>query len=117
MQLNGQPLALSEIAAVALGDTVVEVSPSAHPRVLASRKVIENIIARDAVVYGVSTGFGKLSDVRISLGYPRATPSGKRPIVLMALPKCPGVSRTTNAPHGSESVRFVSSNETAGGRP
>jgi len=65
MQLNGQPLALSEIAAVALGDTVVEVSPSAHPRVLASRKVIENIIARDAVVYGVSTGFGKLSDVRI----------------------------------------------------
>src|SRR6266852_799071 len=65
MQLNGQPLALSEIAAVALGDTLVEVSPSARPRVLSSRKVIENIIARDAVVYGVSTGFGKLSDVRI----------------------------------------------------
>src|SRR5437899_2627720 len=65
MQLNGQPLTLSEIAAVALGDTVVQVSPSAYPRVLASRKIIENIIARDAVVYGVSTGFGKLSDVRI----------------------------------------------------
>ncbi len=65
MQLNGQPLALSDIAAVALGDTVVEVSPSAHPRVLASRKVIEDIIARDAVVYGVNTGFGKLADVRI----------------------------------------------------
>ncbi len=65
MQLNGQPLALSDIAAVALGDTVVEVSPSAHPRVLASRKVIEDIIGRDAVVYGVNTGFGKLADVRI----------------------------------------------------
>jgi histidine ammonia-lyase len=65
MQLNGQPLALSEIAAVALGDVRVEVSPSAHPRVLASRKVIEDIIARDAVVYGVNTGFGKLADVRI----------------------------------------------------
>jgi histidine ammonia-lyase len=65
MQLNGQPLALSEIAAVALGDTLVEVSPSVHPRVLASRKVIENIMARDAVVYGVNTGFGKLADVRI----------------------------------------------------
>src|SRR6266536_4963764 len=65
MQLNGQPLALSEVAAVALGDTVVEVSPSAHPRVLASRKVIEDIIGRDAVVYGVNTGFGKLADVRI----------------------------------------------------
>src|SRR5437879_1066796 len=65
MQLNGQPLALSDIAAVALGDTVVQVSPSAYPRVLASRKIIENIIARDAVVYGVSTGFGKLSDVHV----------------------------------------------------
>ncbi len=65
MQLNGQPLALSEIAAVALGDTVVEVSPSVHPRVLASRKVIEDIIGHDAVVYGVNTGFGKLADVRI----------------------------------------------------
>jgi histidine ammonia-lyase len=65
MQLNGAPLPLSEIGAVALGDTLVEVSPSAHRRVLASRKVIENIIARDAVVYGVNTGFGKLADVRI----------------------------------------------------
>src|SRR5712692_1101997 len=66
MQLNGQPLALSDIAAVALGDTLVEVSPSAHPRVSASRKVIEDIVARDAVVYGVNTGFGKLADVRIA---------------------------------------------------
>src|SRR6266852_5629084 len=68
MQLNGQPLALSEIVAVALGDTLVGVSPSAHPRILASRKVIENIMARNDVVYGVSTGFGKLSDVRIPHG-------------------------------------------------
>src|SRR5438552_9640224 len=65
MQLNGQPLTLSEIATAALENAAVEVSPSAHPRVVASRKVIEEIIARDAVVYGVSTGFGKLSDVRI----------------------------------------------------
>ena len=62
MQLGGQPLALSEIASVALDGTTVEVSPSAHPRVLASRNVIEDIIARDATVYGVNTGFGKLAD-------------------------------------------------------
>src|SRR5215472_11628858 len=65
MQLNGQTLALSKIAAVAYGDTPVQISASARPRILASRKTIEDIIARDAVVYGVSTGFGKLSDVRI----------------------------------------------------
>src|SRR6266568_3075818 len=68
MQLNGQTLTLAQIATVALGDAAVQVSPSAHPRVLASRRVIEDIVARDAVVYGVSTGFGKLSDVRIPRG-------------------------------------------------
>src|SRR5438477_2034323 len=65
MQLAGQPLSLSEIAAVALGDIPIEVAPSARPRVLASRSLVEEIIARDVAVYGVSTGFGKLSDVRI----------------------------------------------------
>src|ERR1700676_4434707 len=66
MQLNGQPLALTEIAAVALGDERVEVSLSANARILASRKVIDDIVARDTVVYGVNTGFGKLADVRVA---------------------------------------------------
>ena len=66
MELHGQKLTLAEIATVALGNAAVEVSQSARPRVLASRKVIEEIIARGAAVYGVSTGFGKLSDVRIA---------------------------------------------------
>src|SRR5437867_5881253 len=65
MQISGQTLTLAEIAAVAFGDAPVQTSPSARPGILASRKVIEEIIARDDVVYGVSTGFGKLSDVRI----------------------------------------------------
>src|SRR6266699_206527 len=65
MELHGQKLTLAEIATVALGNVTVEVSQSARPRVLSSRKVIEKIIPRGAVVYGVSTGFGKLSDVRI----------------------------------------------------
>ena len=65
MQLNGQVLTLAEIASVALGDEAVQISAAARPRILASCKVIENIIARDELVYGVSTGFGKLSDVRI----------------------------------------------------
>ncbi len=68
MELHGQKLTLTEIATVALGDTPVKVSSSACPRVLASRKIIENIVARDVIVYGVSTGFGKLSDVRIPRG-------------------------------------------------
>jgi histidine ammonia-lyase len=65
VELNGQALTLEQIAAVALGDEHVAISPSARPRITASRQVIEQIVVRDAVVYGVNTGFGKLSDVRV----------------------------------------------------
>ena len=65
MELNGEQISLRELAAVALGGEAVHVSSLARPRILASRKLIEQIVARDVVVYGVNTGFGKLSDVRI----------------------------------------------------
>src|SRR5918994_1009143 len=54
MELDGQALTLEQIAAVALGGELVGILPSARPRILASRKVVEDIIARDAVVYGLS---------------------------------------------------------------
>jgi histidine ammonia-lyase len=65
VELNGQALTLEQIAAVAIGDEHVAISLSARPRIDASRELIEQIVARDAVVYGVNTGFGKLSDVRV----------------------------------------------------
>jgi histidine ammonia-lyase len=65
MQLNGQRLTLAEIAAVAFGNDKVEISAAARARITASRKVIDEIIKRDTVVYGVNTGFGKLADVRV----------------------------------------------------
>jgi histidine ammonia-lyase len=65
MQLTGQPLSLSDIAEVAYGQTTIEVAASAHDRIRESRKVIEEIVAKGGVVYGISTGFGKLADVQI----------------------------------------------------
>src|ERR1700736_6062418 len=65
MQFNGQALSLSAIAAVAHGDERVQIASAARKRMGASRKVINDIVTRDAVVYGVNTGFGKLADVRI----------------------------------------------------
>ncbi len=66
MELNGHALTLEQIAAVAIDGENVAIPPSAGPRVAASRKLIEQIVDRDEVVYGVNTGFGKLSDVRIA---------------------------------------------------
>src|SRR3977135_981417 len=68
MELNGQPLSLAQIAAVAVGNETVEIAASVQPRVHASRNVIDEIVESGAVVYGVNTGFGKLSDVRIPQG-------------------------------------------------
>lgn len=65
MELKGESISLSQIAAVALDGEAIKISAVTQPRILASRKVVEEIIAGDAVVYGVTTGFGKLSDVRI----------------------------------------------------
>src|SRR5216117_2024446 len=65
MELNGEQISLVQLAAVASGGEAVYITDLARPRILASRKLIEQIIERDAVVYGVNTGFGKLADVRI----------------------------------------------------
>jgi len=66
--LDGQALTLSEIESVALNSRPVEVAPAALKRVTASRELIEGILAAGQTVYGVNTGFGKLSDVRIAAG-------------------------------------------------
>jgi histidine ammonia-lyase len=68
MQLAGQTLSLSEIAMVALENAPVEVASSVHARIRESREVIEKIVAQGGVVYGVSTGFGKLAEVQIPAG-------------------------------------------------
>src|SRR5256885_15856335 len=65
MELSGKPLSLEDIAGVAYGREAVQIAASARSRILASRKVIDEIVARDNVVYGINTGFGKLADVRI----------------------------------------------------
>jgi histidine ammonia-lyase len=43
----------------------VGLAPSAVARVDASRQLIEKILEKEVAVYGVNTGFGRLSDVRI----------------------------------------------------
>ena len=65
---DGQPLTLAEIEAVALTRRPVAIAPAALTRVAQSHALIEEILATGDTVYGVNTGFGKLSDVRIPAG-------------------------------------------------
>ena len=66
MEVNGQRLSLAEVSAVAQATEPVALAGAARARIEASRRVVEQIIAENRTVYGVNTGFGKLSDVRIA---------------------------------------------------
>jgi histidine ammonia-lyase len=66
IELNGQRLTLEQIEVVARGDERVSLADGARSRVEASRRVVERIVESSQVVYGVNTGFGKLSDVVVA---------------------------------------------------
>lgn len=63
IELDGQRLTLEQIELVAQGDEQVVLADVARARVEAARRVVERIVEEGRVVYGVNTGFGKLSDV------------------------------------------------------
>src|SRR6266576_1887822 len=65
IHLSGQPLSLKQIADVAYGRERVALSDEARLRVENARSVVVRIVAEGRTVYGVNTGFGKLSDVSI----------------------------------------------------
>jgi len=65
LELDGQSLTLEHVAAVARGAERVVLSDGARARMEASRGAIERIVKAERVVYGVNTGFGKLSDYSI----------------------------------------------------
>jgi histidine ammonia-lyase len=63
--IDGNSLRLEDVIAVARRYTPVSISRGAQERVSAARRTIDRLVADNAVVYGVTTGFGKLSDVAI----------------------------------------------------
>lgn len=64
--ITGQSLTLRQIVAVCRENAQVELSEEARNRILASRAVVDQLVDDEAVVYGITTGFGKFSDVPIS---------------------------------------------------
>ena len=67
--LDGSPLSIADVARVARATITqpvrVEIAPAARERVAASRAVVERALGSGKAVYGLNTGFGSLSRVRI----------------------------------------------------
>jgi len=66
LHLNGNDLTLEAVREVALEGRPVLMSPDARERVKQARAVVESVVAENRVVYAITTGVGKLSDVRIA---------------------------------------------------
>jgi histidine ammonia-lyase len=63
--IDGDSLTIENVHEVALERRPVQIHPKAIAKCDESRAVVAAIVDQQRVVYGVSTGFGKLSDVRI----------------------------------------------------
>jgi histidine ammonia-lyase len=63
--IDGDSLTFDEILAVSRDKAEVRVAASVPPRVDTARAYVERLLSDDAVVYGVTTGFGKLADTHV----------------------------------------------------
>ena len=63
--INGNDLTLDDLRHVVEQQRAVDVAPEAQERVNASRAVVEKLVSENRLAYAITTGVGKLSDVRI----------------------------------------------------
>jgi len=63
--LDGSSLTIESVHAVAMEGARVSLSPDARERMKRTQQVVAGIVERNDVVYGVTTGFGKLSEIAI----------------------------------------------------
>jgi histidine ammonia-lyase len=66
IELSGRSLTLAQIASVAEGESHIRLSSGAREQIRGGRAVVERVLGRGEVVYGVNTGFGKLADIRVA---------------------------------------------------
>jgi histidine ammonia-lyase len=65
VEISGRPISLAQLHAVATGIDRIELTDESRDRIRKSRSVVDKILEHGQVIYGISTGFGKLSDVKI----------------------------------------------------
>ena len=56
--LTGEDLTLDELIAISRFNVPVEISEQAIEEVNRSRKIVDEIVNEERVVYGITTGFG-----------------------------------------------------------
>ena len=65
LRLTGRDLSIADVVSVARGGTAVALDRAAERRVNDSAKLVADLAKGDTPIYGVNTGFGDLSTVRV----------------------------------------------------
>lgn len=65
IELTGSSLAIEQMEGILYKGTHVVLNAEALDRVRKSREAVDRIVQNDKTVYGINTGFGKFSDVKI----------------------------------------------------
>ena len=63
--IDGASLSIDDVHLVAVDHAPVALADAARKRVGATRRIVDELVRRREVVYGVTTGFGKLSEVSV----------------------------------------------------
>ena len=63
--IDGASLSIEDVHQVAVNRAPVGLADAARARVSATRRIVDELVRRREVVYGVTTGFGKLSEVSV----------------------------------------------------
>lgn len=66
IKIDGNSLTLDALIDVSRNHVNIELTPDAVERMQASRKLVDDYVNEERVVYGITTGFGLFADVVIS---------------------------------------------------
>src|SRR5699024_11919815 len=65
LKIDGNNLTLEEFIEVTRKNRKVDLTSDAKEKVNKARKFVDKLVEDDKVVYGITTGFGKFSDILI----------------------------------------------------
>jgi len=113
--VDGAPLAAADVVAVAKGEARVALAASVAARMAPARAVVEEVVAANRTVYGITTGFGALASTRIrpdlseqlQLGLVRSHAAGVGPALPAAQVRAMMLLRARTLAQGHSGVRPV----------
>jgi histidine ammonia-lyase len=114
-ELDGRHITLETIEDIAIRNARVAIAPAARERVAAARASVERQYALGAIIYGVTTGFGRMANVVIDredtatlqLNLVRSHASGTGPPLPEAQVRAAGVLRASSLAAGHSGIRLA----------